>query len=292
MRKFAAAKAAIATVAAAGAVLAASPAAAQGCTRDTLQGIADSYTKAQAEGSVFNLPIGEWLDYRENMKMSSSASGIISQPMEFAWKLELLDTGSCRVFVEAVVLEPKPYVLATQMNFGYFGVGQVNTVVTDEGDWLFDAAKTYEYARRENWDTIPVDRRNTREELLAAANAYLDLFKHKSVQVPWGTPCARLEGGIYTGKGTPEDTCNVGVPEGVELVEREYIVDETKGAVAVMLRFGGPDGRPDAHTFRIEDGKIRYVHTVTNCGEEVNCGFPPLPEMLKQNPGMQPALAE
>lgn len=290
MTKFAAAKAAIATMAAAGAIVAASPAAAQGCTRDTLQGIADSYAKAQAEGSVFNLPIGEWLDYRENMKMSSSASGIISQPMEFAWKLELLDTGSCRVFVEGVVLEPKPYVLATQINFGYFGVGQMNTVVTDEGDWLFDAAKTYEYARRENWDTIPEDRRNTREELLAAANAYLDLFKDKSVQVPWGTPCARLEGGTYTGKGTSEDTCNVGVPEGVDLAEREYIVDETKGAVAVMLRFGGPNGRPDAHVFRIEDGKIRYVHTVTNCGEEVNCGFPPLAEMLKQNPEMQPVL--
>jgi hypothetical protein len=292
MMKFAVAKAAIATMAAAGAIVAASPAAAQGCTRDTLQGVADSYTKAQAEGSVFNLPIGEWLDYRENMKMSSSASGVISQPMEFAWKLELLDTGSCRVFVEGVVLEPKPYVLATQMNFGYFGVGQVNTVVTDEGDWLFDAVKTYEYARGENWDTIPEDRRNTREELLAAANAYLDLFNDKSVQVPWGTPCARLEGGFYTGKGTSEDTCNVGVPEGVELAEREYIVDETKGAVAVMLRFGGPKGRPDAHTFRIENGKIRYVHTVRNCGEEVNCGSPPLAEMLKQNPGMQPALAK
>ncbi|MXP42775.1 hypothetical protein GRI75_14100 [Altererythrobacter soli] len=290
MTKFAVAKAAIATMAAAGAVMAAAPAAAQGCTRETLQGVADSYGKAQAEGSVFNLPIGEWLDYRENMKMSSSASGVISQPMEFAWKLELLDTGNCRVFVEGVVLEPKPYVLATQLNFGYFGVGQMNTVVTDEGDWLFDAAKTYEYARRENWDTIPEDRRNTREELLAAANAYLDLFKDKSVQVPWGTPCARLEGGIYTGKGTPEDTCNVGVPEGVDLAEREYIVDETKGAVAVMLRFGGPKGRPDAHTFRIEDGKIRYVHTVTNCGDEVNCGFPPLAEMLKKNPEMQPVL--
>ena len=286
------AKAAIAGVAAAGAVAMASPAAAQGCTRDTLQEIADSYTKAQAEGSVFNLPIGEWLDYRENMVMSSSATGVISQPMDFAWQLQLLDTGNCRVFVEGVVLEPKPYVLATQIDFGFFGVGSMNTVVTDEGDWLFDAAKTYEYARRENWDTIPEDRRDTREELIAAADAYLDLFNDKTAQVPWGTPCARLEGGIYTGRGTPEDTCNVGVPEGVELVEREYIVDETKGAVAVMLRFGGPDGLPDAHTFRVEDGKIRYIHTVTNCGDEVNCGFPPLEEMLKENPNMQPALAD
>ena len=164
------AKAAVAGAVAAGVAMA-SPAAAQGCTRDTLQGIADSYTKAQAEGSVFNLPIGEWLDYRENMEMSSSATGVISQPMEFAWQLQLLDTGNCRVFVEGVVLEPKPYVLATQIDFGFFGVGSMNTVVTDEGDWLFDAARTYEYARREKWDTIPEDRRNTREELIAAADA-------------------------------------------------------------------------------------------------------------------------
>jgi hypothetical protein len=290
MTNFGVARTTVAALAAAGAVAMASPAAAQGCTRDTLQEIADGYTKAQAEGSVFNLPIGEWLDYRENMEMDSSATGVISQPMEFAWKLELLDTGNCRVFVEAVVLEPKPYVLATQINFGFFGVGSMNAIVTDEGDWLFDAAKTYEYARTEDWGTIPEGQRNTREELVAAADAYLDLFNDKSVEVPWGTPCARLEGGIYTGRGTPEDSCNVGVPEGVELVEREYIVDETKGAVAVMLRFGGPDGLPDAHTFRVEDGKIRYIHTVTNCGDEVNCGFPPLEEMLKENPDMQPEL--
>ena len=28
----------------------------------------------------------------------------------------------------------------------------------------------------------------------ASWDAYLDLFKDKSVQVPWGTPCTRLEG--------------------------------------------------------------------------------------------------
>jgi len=279
-------------IAAAGALALASPAAAQGCTRDSLQDIADRYVKAQHQGSIFALPIGEWVDYRENMEMSASSTGVLGTPMDFAWTLKLLDTGTCRVFVQGVVLEPKPYVLATQINFGFFGVAMINTIVTDEGDWLFDAAHTYEYARREDWGTIPEGQRNTREEIVAAANAYLDLFSDKGVRVPWGTPCARLEGGIYTGKGTPEDTCNVGVPEGIELVNREYVVDETKGAVAVMLRFGGPEGLPDAHIFRIEDGRIRYVHTVTNCGDQVNCGFPPLAQMLKDNPDMQPKPAD
>ena len=55
------------------------------------------------------------------------------------------------------------------------------------------------------------------------------------------------------------------------------------GAVAVTLKFGEKK-RPDAHVFRIENGKIRFIHTVTNCGEEVNCGFPPLSE-LRANGG-------
>ena len=29
--------------------------------------------------------------------------------------------------------------------------------------------------------------------------------------VPWGFPCVRVEGGAYTGKGSPADSCEVGV---------------------------------------------------------------------------------
>ncbi len=48
-----------------------------------------------------------------------------------------------------------------------------------------------------------------------------------------------------------------------------------------MLTFG--DSKlPDIHTFRIEHGKIRYVHTITVC-KTFNCGFK-LPEAL-QAPG-------
>jgi len=280
----------LAGAAALAALLNAAPAAAQaGCSRAQLEEFADGYIAGQAAGQLHaHLPFGEWVEYHENMKRSSLFSGIVGQKLEVAHHLRLLDEQACRVFIEAVVLEPKEYVIAITFNQGFFGVGGLKSVVTDEGDWLFDGKATYEYARREDWGVIPEDQRNSREEIIAAADAYLDLFNDKKVEVPWGTPCARLEGGIYTGRGQPDDTCNIGVPEGVPLVDRDYIVDVAKGAVAVFLRFGGPEGLPDVHTFRIEDGKIRYVHTVTNCGEQVNCGFPPLEEMLKNNPDMQP----
>jgi hypothetical protein len=30
----------------------------------------------------------------------------------------------------------------------------------------------------------------------------------------------------------------------------------------------GADGLPDSHEFRIEGGKLRYVHTLSSCGEK------------------------
>ena len=80
--------------------------------------------------------------------------------------------------------------------------------MTEAGDWLFNAANTLKYANQEDglWGEIAVAKRDTRKTIQAAADAYLDIFNDKSVKVPWGTPCARLEGGSYTGKGQPTDS--------------------------------------------------------------------------------------
>lgn len=268
----------------------ATPAAAQGgCSRELLQEIGDSWIAALEQGTMMTMQLGEWIDYNENFSRSS-LGGFLDDPRTVDWHMMLLDTTSCEVYVEAVVQSEKgPEVLATQIGNGFFGVGPFNNIVTDEGDWLFDAERTAYYASREDWGVLPEAERASREELIAAADAYLDLFSDPSVDVPWGTPCARLEGGVYTGRGEETDTCNVGVPEGVALIDREYIVDEAKGAVNVFLKFGESQ-RPDSHTFRIENGTLRYIHTVTNCGDQDNCGFPPFAEMIANNPDMQPDL--
>jgi hypothetical protein len=269
----------------------ASPAAAQGtCTREQLQQRADDWVSALEAGSPFEMQMGEWVDYRENFEIGTM-SALFTKPREVDFSLKLLDTTSCMVFIETIMTDPEhPYVMATQIGSGFGGgVGTINNITTDAEDWLFDADATLRYARIEDWSVIPEERRNSREELIAAADAYLDLFRDKDVQVPWGTPCARLEGGIYTGRNLPTDSCDVGVPDGVDLVNRQYVVDETIGAVDVFLEFGASK-RPDSHLFRIEDGKLRYIHTVTNCLEDLNCGFPPFEEMLRDNPDMQPDL--
>ncbi|QZH74797.1 MAG: hypothetical protein JY451_14260 [Erythrobacter sp.] len=284
-RKFCALLAAAATLATA------TPALAQGsCTREHLQGMADDWVEAIEAGTMMRMQLGEWVDYNENFQRSSLGS-FMDRPREVNWHMILLDTTTCRVFVEAVMLDPeRPIVTATQFGSGFFGVGPFDNILTDAGDWLFDANATYEYARREDWSDIPEGERASREELIAAADAYLDLFNDPTVEVPWGEPCARLEGGVYTGRGLPTDSCNVGVPQGVQLVNRRYIVDPVKGAVNVFLEFG-ENALPDSHTFRVENGRLRYIHTVTAC-ETDNCGFRPFAEMLAENPEMQPPYAD
>ncbi|WP_126172822.1 hypothetical protein [Altericroceibacterium xinjiangense] len=270
----------------------ASPAAAQfsggTCAPEALQAVTDKFLEAQRTGDTTLLPLGEWLDYNENNRPASMLSGILRKPQTIDWYRVHYDTTACRSFIEMIVTNPDhPYVLATQLDVRGTSVGRINTIITDKGDWLFDAAKTLEYTKAENWEPIPEAQRNTRKELIAAADAYLDLFSDKTVQVPWGTPCARLEGSAYTAKGTAQDSCNVGVPENVEMADRSYVVDPELGSVGVFLKMG-ENARPDSHLFRIENGKIRYIHTVTNCGDQDNCGFSPFAEMLQRNPDIHP----
>lgn len=294
---------AIGALGALAAITLASPALAQasapGCTRELLKEKADQYRAAQADGrAIMHMkPMGEWVNYYENYELSSmSFGGVIATPQKVDWDRSFYDTAQCSVYIESIITNPEhPYVLATLLRAGGgpgSGPGTISSfdvIVSDKDDWLFDASKTLYYAQREDWGLIPEAKRNTRQELQAAADAYLNLFKDKTVQVPWGTPCARLEGSAYTGKGQPTDSCNVGVPEGVEMADRRYVIDPAVGSVAVFLKMG-KNARPDAHVFRIEDGKIRYVHTVTNCGTEENCGFGPFKDMLAKNPNFYPNL--
>ena len=74
---------------------------------------------------------------------------------------------------------------------------------------------------------------------------------------------------MHTGNGSPTDRCDVGVPSGVNISNRRFVVDPTIGSVVVFCTFGagGPtsgSGAPDTHLFRVENGKLRYVHTLTH----------------------------
>lgn len=221
----------------------ATPAAAQGaCSRELLQGIADDWISGVQKGSPFEMNLGEWVDYRENLEIGFLSAFFDNQARTVDSARALLDTTSCKTFVEAVLLNPeRPMVLATQLTNGFFGVGPIDNLVTDKGDWKFDVQASLNTAKAEQWSEIPADKRMSRQDLTATANAWLD---------------ARAADGATT--------------DG-----RLYVIDEVLGGVNVLARLGA-DRLPASFTFRIEDGAVKATHIAVNCGEKADCTVPGL----------------
>jgi hypothetical protein len=242
------------------------------CSRDGLQRAVDLYIAAQTKGDTTGMPLAAGLGYMENVAPANINNGLIKKPLKIAHHRSLLDTSSCQTFTEVIVTDPaNPYVLGTRLRVNHDKIAEIEILWTTTGYWLFNADNYLKYSSTENWGPIPEARRDTRDTLVSAANAYLDAFlEQKKDLVPWGYPCVRTEGGMYTGKGVPEDSCDVGVPSGVNISNRRFVVDTTIGSVVVFCTFGagnpntGGSGAPDTHLFRVENGKLRYVHTLTH----------------------------
>jgi len=244
------------------------------CSRSELQIAVNAYIEAQTAGDPDLLPAAPQTLYYQQHELIDAGDSIVDEALEIDFHRSIFDETTCQTFTELVVLdEAHPYAIGTRLRIVADTVIEFEAIVTDEGDWLFNPQVTYERASSETWDIVPEAERSSRATLEAAANAYFDQFFSGpgTVYVPWGRPCNRLEGGIYSGDGSPDDSCDVGVPSGMNISHRRFVVDEALGAVVGFVRFG-PNRIPDTHLFRLEDGKIRYVHTLTVCPDS-GCEF-------------------
>jgi hypothetical protein len=256
----------------AGALLAPAASYAQvSCTREGLKAAADLYIAAQTKGDIAGLPLAMGLGYVENFKTMNINEGLIKTAMKIDHQRSLLDTSTCQTFTEVIVSDKaSPYALGTRLRVNHGLIAEIEMMWTTTGYWGFNVDNYLKYASSEDWGAIPAAKRDTRATLVSAASAYLDAFlEGKMDLVPWGSPCNRTEGGMHTGKGSPDDSCQVGVPSGVNIANRHFVVDETIGAVVAFCTFGagnttGGSGAPDTHLFRVENGKLRFVHTLTH----------------------------
>ncbi len=261
------------------------PAPASECSRASLQSAVDSYLEALESANPSRMSLTPQVKYIENQKESAIGQGILQQPLKIDFYRSVFDVDTCQSFSEVIVANSAhPYVLGTRLELEEGKIAQIESIVTDEGDWLFNAANYLKYSKQEKWDILPRARRSDRQTLIRAADAYFDVFSDRSSVVPWGIPCARLEGGAYSNaRQDPQAACNSGAPlsgGNVPITERHYLVDEDMGTVVGIVRFGS-HGWPDSHMFRLENGKLRYVHTLTVCGLP-NCGLKPTPPSTPQ----------
>jgi len=236
------------------------------CTREELKALSAAYVEGQARGDLSALPLLANTHFLENMQTTERAAGLWNTPMKVAHSLSVHDDQRCKTFTEIVVTEgDRPYIIGTRLFVHEGQILRVDSIVTTTGDWLFNANAFLKYSQAEDWSVLHPYQRTPAAEMIRGANAYLDGFADKFTDIPWGVPCARLEGGAYTNRDNrPHASCEIGMPPGVlYIVERDYLVDEEMGVINVFCRFGGSTGGPDAHTFRYIDGKFRLIHTLT-----------------------------
>jgi hypothetical protein len=205
--------------------------------------------------------------YLENMSEVAPDKGMWNTAVPIAFSRSFLDKDRCRTFSEVIVTGGgHPYVIGTRLSVDNGKITGIDSLVSDKGDWLFNANAYLKYSSKEDWTPPETANHESMQELINAANSYLDQFSDKLVKTPWGRPCARLEGGAYTNRsGDPNSTCEVGIPPGVlYIVNRDYVVDEEAGVINVFCRFGNStSGMPDSHTFRLVNGKLANVHTIS-----------------------------
>lgn len=270
------------------------------CSRDTLQKLADTYIKAQTSGDPGLIPLATSSEprapkpyYGENDRPVNITEGILAQAIKADFTRSLHDTAQCATFTEYVAAShAHPYVIHTRMEATEEGkVKVMESVVTDQDDWVFGAKEYLAVTKAEDWSVIPEDKRDDRRAIQAAAEAYINNWGDPFLPVPHGTPCSRLEGRLSTAARDPEgQTCTMGAfPQPIKTGNRRYVIDETVGAINIFHNFSWLDagvgpyhpGIPVSHQFRVLGKMNRYIHEVTacitpNCGR--NFGPPPQPQ--------------
>ncbi len=241
---------------------------AQECTRPMLQAAVESYLAAQASGDISRMSLDAKAKFQENMIPITGEKGLWNTALPIAHTISIYDVPRCTTFTEVIITEGgHPYVLGTRLAVKNGKITEIDSLVSDEDDWLFNAADYLKYSKAEDWPVLAPDDRVSRQALVDAGNQYFDfVFLDKGIRPPWGTPCARLEGGAYTNpKNEPRDTCQIPAPLGeMFVVNRTYVVDEEMGAINVFCRFGdSKDGMPDSHLFRLVNGRYRWIHTIS-----------------------------
>ncbi|KAK5654316.1 hypothetical protein OQA88_7494 [Cercophora sp. LCS_1] len=237
------------------------------CTRESLLAAADAYVAAQTAGSLDPLSgfvAANWTFEENNKVIPASKSVVATKKLKIDSRRTNTDLVQCATYTELIAADPSaPYVIGTQIRHDSSGkITLIDSVASTTGSWLFNAAKTLQYAKAEKWDTIPENKWDSREAIQAAGDAYMDLWSSSTAEakIPWGKPCNRLEGGAYTGSGKADDSCAVGIPSNhnqLPNTRRRYVIDQSMGSVSILCVWEHMMNAADQHEFRLEGGKLR-----------------------------------
>jgi hypothetical protein len=227
------------------------------CSRSQLQQATDTYLSAVKSGRIA-LNVGT---YTENFAQATFKRGIHSKPIKVSLTHSLLDTTDCATFHEIIAHEnTPPMVIGTQIRYSGTKITKMETLYSTNRIGMFaNPSLTYSHISKELLKPIPPEKRDSRALLKGIADQYFNKFSNGSIQVPHHTPCDRIEGSMRV---SPDCTAGIMSNPSRKMTNRRYVIDEELGTTSVFLWFNGEGATADGHTFRIEGGRLRYVHAI------------------------------
>jgi hypothetical protein len=235
------------------------------CTRQNLSRLVDDFLAALSANDPTELSVADDLKFTENGHIMNLGDGLWQTAGEVTFSRSAIDVEQCGTLTQAVMQEdgvdvPTIYGVRLRVND--------DAELTDIESYV---ARSTEFAHNpegvpvedgEDWEALlDPSERSSREAMIAAANAYFDMFfDPQGTEVPFATPCDRWENGTRTTRG---DCSNMGPAGagGMEMTHRRFpIVDLEAGIVVGFVLFA--DSLLDFHMFKMRNGMITQIQSV------------------------------
>lgn len=235
------------------------------CTRENLSRLVDDFLTALADNDPTQLAVASDLKYTENGRIVNLGDGFWQTAREVTFSRSAIDVEQCGTLTQAVLEEDGVdvatiYGVRLRVNEGS-ELTDVESYIARSGEF-FHNPEGVPTEDGDDWEAlIEPEERSSREVMIAAGNAYFDMFfDPKGTEVPFATPCNRWENGTRTTQG---DCSNMGPAGagGMEMTHRRFpIVDLEAGIVVGFVLFA--DSLLDFHMFKMRDGLITQIQSV------------------------------
>lgn len=237
------------------------------CTRYVLKEVTAGYLAALAVGKLAIKGLaGGTVIYQENDVVLDISNGVLSQGVSIHFNRSPYDTTECASYTEVVdwkapVCDWNTTGCDRQQNHKDRIRGLRQRRLALQCRRVSAIQQAGELGRP------PEGKRDKRDVIKTAGDAYIDAWGDSSVHPPFGKSCARLEGSSYlTGN------CKLNFQPPFKVTNRRYTIDKELGAVDIFHNFPFLDkavprdpGTQTNNLLRVEGGQIKYIHENTVC---------------------------
>ena len=254
------------------------------CDSACLRGFVDGYFDALARRDFAQLPVAERLKYTENGRVLDLGEGFwktAGAPLRYRDYFLDPETGGAASFTAFKEYDGVAQVFL-RLKIASRRIAEIETFVVRVGDQRWFAPENLVNLSAIFAQTVPPAQRHSREQLIAAADAYFTAVQTEGTpefkQAPFGPGLRRFENGLQTTNVTskpilerhtwsPELQLERAAYKGTRVEDRRYpVVDAERGAVLAVATFrrDGPD-TPTlllAEAFKVTDGKLREIRAV------------------------------